>query len=368
MKSKVAQSETISDRDADGQAATNPSPGVLGSAIFVANVEINELTRAIALREAVVETGDPAAVGDMIDAFADGDDVVTVRFSAALEGYRGWRWSVTLSVLDADRPTVSEVVLLPGPEALLAPEWLPWEERVRSGDLGVGDLMPPAPDDDRIVPAYLQSDDPAVEDLAHEVGIGRVRVLSREGREDAAERWHAGDFGPDSEMARHAPGTCATCAFFVPLAGALRAGFGACTNALSPADGHVVDLAFGCGAHSEAVVDRPAASATGENVVDELRLEVFQRASIDVVDDVAPANGAGSDDAVAADGAVEATSPDANGTDDANSSDADAVDTNADDANADDANAADATSPDANGIDDATSADADAVDTESERD
>lgn len=259
MKSRTVQSDSSVDGVDDAQPA------------------VDDVMRQAAHREAVVEAGDAAAVGDLVDAVLDGEHVVTVRFAARLEGYRGWRWSVTLSVLDPARPTVSEVVLLPGPEALLAPAWVPWEERVRSGDLGVGDLMPPPPDDDRIVPAYVQSDDPAVEELAREIGLGRVRVLSREGRAEAAERWHTGDFGPESEMARHAPGTCATCAFFVPLAGALGARFGVCANEISPADGRVVDVAYGCGAHSEATVQRPAASATSDNVLDELRLDVFVR-------------------------------------------------------------------------------------------
>lgn len=259
MKSRTVQSDSSVDGVGDAQPA------------------VDDVMRQAAHREAVVEAGDVAAVGELVDAAPDGEHVVTVRFAAQLEGYRGWRWSVTLSVLDPARPTVSEVVLLPGPEALLAPAWVPWEERVRSGDLGVGDLMPPPPDDDRIVPAYVQSDDPAVEELAREIGLGRVRVLSREGRAEAAERWFTGDFGPESEMARHAPGACATCAFFVPLAGALGARFGVCANEISPADGRVVDVAYGCGAHSEATVQRPAASATSDNVLDELRLDVFVR-------------------------------------------------------------------------------------------
>lgn len=289
VRSRTAQPENA----ADGGDDARPEDGV--------TLLVDDGTREVARREAVVEAGDAAAVGQLVDAVADGDDVVTVRFSAELEGYRGWRWSVTLSVLDPARPTVSEVVLLPGPDALLAPAWVPWEERVRSGDLGVGDLMPPAPDDERIVPAYLQSDDPAVEELAREVGLGRVRVLSRVGRAEAAERWHTGTFGPDDEMARHAPGTCATCAFFVPLAGALGAGFGVCANDISPADGRVVDVAYGCGAHSEATVHRPAASATGDNVLDELRLDVFVRDADEaaVLDDAVVVDVAEVDTAVA---------------------------------------------------------------------
>jgi hypothetical protein len=84
--------------------------------------------------------------------------------------------------------------------------------------------------------------------------------MSREGRLDAAERWHDGDFGPDSPMARQAPAHCGTCGFLLPLAGSLRAGFGVCGNEITPADGHVVSVEYGCGAHSQAQVSIPPLS------------------------------------------------------------------------------------------------------------
>lgn len=301
MKSKAVRSKSASEPSEGGGAGASDVTGEAAAptGVLPAAVDVDESMRTMALREAVLEAGDDSAVGPFVDAHSDGGDVVTMRFEASLDGYRGWRWSVTLSVIDPSRPTVSEVVLLPGPNALLAPAWVPWEERVRSGDLGVGDLLPPAPDDERIVPAYVMSDDPAVEELAREVGIGRVRVLSREGRIDAAERWHSGSFGPEDEVAKHAPATCATCAFFVPLAGSLGAGFGVCANEYSPADGRVVDVSYGCGAHSEAVVDRAAASATGDNVLDELQLDVFLRgedpSDTETAEDTGSEPGLGSD-------------------------------------------------------------------------
>lgn len=240
------------------------------------HVILPDATVAAARAEAELEAGEAAAVGDLVAVRRETDETVAVRFGAQLEGYRGWEWSVTVATVDPDRPTISEVVLLPGPEALLAPEWVPWQERVEAGDLGAGDLLPTAPDDPRVVPAYVQSDDPAVEEVAHELGIGRVRVMSRQGRLEAARRWHRGEFGPRDPIAKAAPATCATCAFFLPLAGLLGAGFGACGNRYSPADGHVVDIEFGCGAHSEVVVDSRSASGAGSTVVDELILEVHQ--------------------------------------------------------------------------------------------
>ncbi len=214
---------------------------------------------AIDVAEAAARAEGGAAVGEHLGVRAEGDRVVTHSFAATLPGYSGWRWAVT--VVRASRSktvTVDEVVLLPGVGALLPPAWVPWSERLRPGDLGIGDVVPTPADDDRLAPAYLLSDDPAVESVAVELGLGRIRVLSALGRDDAAERWYAGDAGPDTAMAAHAPGRCGTCGFYLPIEGSLRAVFGACGNALSPRDAMVVSADSGCGAHSEAMVAPPA--------------------------------------------------------------------------------------------------------------
>lgn len=176
-------------------------------------------------------------------------------FDCTAAAYTGWCWTVTVTrLVGDDRVTIDEVVLQPGDHALLPPPWVPWSERLQAGDLGVGDLLPTAPDDDRLVPAYVASGDPAVDDVALELGLGRVRVMSRPGRVDAAERWHDGPTGPLSPMARQAPGPCGTCGFYLQLEGSLRAVLGVCGNEYSPSDGHVVAVQYGCGGHSEAVV------------------------------------------------------------------------------------------------------------------
>jgi hypothetical protein len=231
-----------------------------------------ELARAAAVEDAVLDLGSAGerAVGEHLEAVAEEGGGVTHFFAARQSGYRGWRWSVTLACADEESAvTVSEVVLLPGADALVAPPWVPWQERIRPGDLGVGDLLPTAPDDDRLVPAYVASDDPAVEEVAREVGLGRVTVLSRWGREEAARRWERGPRGPGSDMARAAPGACGTCGFFLPLAGSLRGAFGACGNEFAPADGAVVAVAYGCGAHSSVVVEASSPVAVAELVYDD---------------------------------------------------------------------------------------------------
>jgi hypothetical protein len=201
----------------------------------------------------------------------------THTFGSLLPGYVGWHWAVTLArVPGEDRITVDEVVLLPGEQALLAPAWVPWHERLRPGDLSVGDVLPATEDDPRLVPAYAADDDaaedPEAQAVADELGLGRERVMSAEGRAEAAARWAAGDFGPRSPMARHAPGPCGTCGFWLPLAGTLRGKLGACGNAYAPADGRVVTVDYGCGAHSQATL------AAGEPV------EVVTSARYDTAD------------------------------------------------------------------------------------
>ncbi|OLZ52046.1 DUF3027 domain-containing protein [Amycolatopsis keratiniphila] len=230
-----------------------------------------KLAEAVDLaRAAVLEDAGAEQVGAHVG--VDREDAVSAShlFEATVTGYRGWRWSVTVALAGEDEPiTVSEVVLIPGPDARVAPAWVPWERRVQAGDLGVGDIFPVEKDDPRLAPAYLESDDPAVEAVAKETGLGRVHVLSRYGRLDAAARWHGGEFGPRSDMARSAPDVCGSCGFFVPLAGSLSAAFGACTNDISPADGHVVDVEYGCGAHSEIEVEVTSSVPVAELVYDD---------------------------------------------------------------------------------------------------
>jgi hypothetical protein len=218
------------------------------------------LTGAVdAARAAVVEFAGAEAVGDYLGVSYADPNAATHRFLAHLPGYQGWQWAAVVAAYPgAEHATISELVLVPGPTALLAPEWVPWEQRVRPGDLSPGDLLAPVADDPRLVPGYTASGDPQVDETAGEVGLGRRAVMSSWGRSEAAERWHTGDYGPDSPMARSTKRVCRDCGFFLPLAGALGAMFGVCGNELS-ADGHVVDKQYGCGAHS----DTPAAAGTG---------------------------------------------------------------------------------------------------------
>jgi len=216
-----------------------------------------------------------SVVGAHVGAEPEGERLLTHLFACTARGYLGWRWAVTVARAPRSKTvTICEVCLLPGPDALVAPEWLPWSERLRPGDLGVGDMLPTAPDDDRLVPAYLESDDPAVEETAVELGLGRLRVMSRLGRLEAAERWYDGTRGPAAPIARSAPAHCGTCGFYLPLAGSLRAAFGACGNEFAPDDAMVVSADHGCGAHSEALLE-PSSTPLPGPAGDDDQIDVF---------------------------------------------------------------------------------------------
>lgn len=217
-------------------------------------------------REAAQQTAGSEAVGDHLGYDVDGERLVTHFFVTNAKAYTGWRWAVTVvRAARARDVTVDEVVLLPGPEALVAPEWVPFAERVKPGDLGVGDVLATAIDDPRLEQGYLSVEDPDARAFALELGLGRVRVLSREGRNEAAQRWYDGDHGPHAPIAEAAPMPCSTCGFLMPINGAVGQMFGVCANGLAPDDGRVVSLDHGCGAHSEILVvtSAPAAGETG---------------------------------------------------------------------------------------------------------
>ena len=161
--------------------------------------------RDLAHAAAIEDAGDAKLVGDFVTVdFDDEDRIATYLFEANLTGYRGWRWAVTVSkVDDKSIATLCDVVVLPGPDALVPPKWIPYRDRLQPGDVGVGDIVPSSLDDTRLTTgeAALPADEELDPGLAFELGLGRTRVLSIEGRDQAAKRWHDGERGPNSPMA-----------------------------------------------------------------------------------------------------------------------------------------------------------------------
>jgi Protein of unknown function (DUF3027) len=213
-------------------------------------------------RAALVEDVGSTDVGDHLGHLVEAERVVTHLFECTRTGYRGWRWSVTVARASRQKSvTVDEVVLIPGEDAIVAPEWVPYRERIKPGDLSPGDLLPVADDDPRLVPTYsfgdtgdepLGDEDKAqIRNVAKDLGLGRVRTLSPEGRDLAAQRWYDGDGGPDSPLSQSAPDTCGNCGFLMRISGPLSEMFGVCANGDANDDGRVVTFDHGCGAHSE---------------------------------------------------------------------------------------------------------------------
>lgn len=263
-------------------------------------------------RAAAEEAAAPGVVGEHVEVVVEGDRVVTHLFECKEFGYRGWRWAVTVARASrAKVVTLDETVLLPGPDALLAPEWVPWSERLRPGDMGPGDLLPTDAEDLRLEPGYSGEEEPppnsvvsqemaelveaedaevtavppaelpvppargSIAAVAEELGMRRARVLSRYGLHVAADRWDEA-YGAKTPMAQAAPAACVSCGFLVRIGGSLGQAFGICGNEFGPADGHVVSLSYGCGGHSEAAVmpkpPRPAPPVLDETRVDMLPL------------------------------------------------------------------------------------------------
>jgi Protein of unknown function (DUF3027) len=262
------------------QSRTQTRPPVLDDACAQAVEEA---------RTAAEEIAGPGQVGDHIEARPEADRVATHLFECQDPAYRGWRWAVTVARAPRARTvTVNESTLLPGPDALRAPEWVPWRDRLQPGDVGVGDLLPVPGDDERLVPVVgLEGgeDEPwpneAGPAASPPVAVDRKRVLSPAGRDETAQRWYSLDHGPRTPLAHAAPAVCVSCGFFVALAGPLGQLFGVCANAYAPDDGRVVSVDHGCGAHSEAALPAGADEPVPP-IIDELGYDLVDMPGVSV--------------------------------------------------------------------------------------
>lgn len=269
--------------------------------------------RELAL-EAIRDVADsPTHVGDFLDRdLIDGATVL--RFASTHPGYPHWRWCVALTGDDA-HASVNEVWMEPGDGALPIPTWKPWSERIRPGDVGAGDIVETDPRDPRLTAGYtgfadLDGAEAPLHPLQWQLGLGRERVLSADGLADAVDRWRRSDDGPDSQIARLADHQCSTCAWLLPIGGALGQAFGVCAHDMSPSDGHIVAMDHGCGAHSDVVAEPTPVPVTELIIDDDTFLDVETRESGHLDEPVlSEADDHDSDD-IAADDDVEAFSTD----------------------------------------------------------
>jgi hypothetical protein len=91
---------------------------------------VTDVERERLAREALAEVTKEGTFGDLIGETLEDDGVYTLRFASELGGYPGWVWTVSLAELEGEPPTVLETELMPGEGALLAPDWVPWSERL----------------------------------------------------------------------------------------------------------------------------------------------------------------------------------------------------------------------------------------------
>lgn len=210
-------------------------------------------------RGAATEMGE-GKVGAHIGVECLDDEVAIHRFAADVPGYRGWEWNVVVAVAHGSTfVTVNEVTLMPGRDALRAPRWVPYSERVQPGDLTPGGQLPPAEGDLRLTDAGEGVSFTGVRTTRGKAKKGKD--ITRRGLNETLARWRKGAYGPTSEFAEKAALSCITCAFYLPLDPEVSDSFGVCANEYS-ADGHVVHASFGCGAHS----DTPPMETLGQRV------------------------------------------------------------------------------------------------------
>ena len=130
-------------------------------------------------REALYEITEPLSVGEHTAAKLQAERLVTHLFECNLAGYDGWRWAVTMARPPRSRTaTVCELELLPGEDALLAPPWVPWADRLRAGDVGRSDRLPKRETDERLEPGWEASGEEASAVVSRERarGCGRLEL------------------------------------------------------------------------------------------------------------------------------------------------------------------------------------------------
>jgi hypothetical protein len=93
------------------------------------SAELDRAALETVARAALTEFTPAKSVGALRDLDVV-DDVATVRFSTTQGGYPGWTWTVSIAVNPGMEPAVLETELMPGEGALLAPEWVPWSDRL----------------------------------------------------------------------------------------------------------------------------------------------------------------------------------------------------------------------------------------------
>lgn len=131
-----------------------------------------------------------STVGPPAGYLPEADGVISLRFQNRLGGYPGWYWTVSVAQVDDEEPTVLEAELLPGDGALLAPEWVPWAERLAEYRAHQAELAASAEHD--ADDASAESDEELEAD-ADDLDADELDDDELEDEEGGRPRLHAGD-------------------------------------------------------------------------------------------------------------------------------------------------------------------------------
>ncbi|MDA4895051.1 DUF3027 domain-containing protein [Streptomyces sp. MS2A] len=125
----------------------------------------------------------------------EADGSVSLTFENRLAGYPGWYWTVTVARVDDAEPTVLEVELLPGDGALIAPDWVPWAERLAEYRAHQAELaeQAAAQGDDEDEDADLDDDEALDDEDTDEESDDEEEFDDDSDEEAVAPRLHAGD-------------------------------------------------------------------------------------------------------------------------------------------------------------------------------
>ena len=111
----------------------------------------------------------------------------TVTFQANMAGYPGWHWTVSIATLDDAEPSVLEVELMPGNGALLAPDWVPWSERLADYEAAQEALSTSDDSDDAESDDEDDDDDDLGSDVLHGGDLDGVDIDEAQDADDDSD-------------------------------------------------------------------------------------------------------------------------------------------------------------------------------------
>jgi hypothetical protein len=118
-------------------------------------------------RGALLEITSAASIGDYAGQVDEGDGAFSVLFDSAMPGYPDWKWTVSIAHVEGEDPSVLEAELMPAEGALLAPDWVPWSDRLaeyKAAQAAEGVIDDEDSVDDALVPDDDESDDDSDDD------------------------------------------------------------------------------------------------------------------------------------------------------------------------------------------------------------